>query len=278
MKHYRTIIHCAALSPAQHAHLNAIGQLESRPGHHRLRHRHPLDLERLRTELECDVNTLPPGFDPARVRLLVSDLDSTLIAMETIDELAAELGLREPVAAITARAMAGELDFAAALRERVALLEGLAEERIERVFTERMKPAIQPGAAQTLAWLKRRGITTAVVSGGFTFFTERLQKLLPIDHARACVLEIRHGYLTGKLAAPIVDRDAKVEFLTELAGRLGIALEQTVALGDGANDVPMLRHAGLGVAYHGHAIVRENAAARIDYGDWHDLRALLEAE
>lgn len=275
MPAYRTVIHRPHLPSQYRVRLAQLGRLETRPEYLLLQHEGPLELESLRRELACDINTLPPGFEPAKTRLLVTDLDSTLITIETIDEIAATLGLRDQVAAITSRAMAGELDFAAALKERVALLEGLPEAKLAQIFEERMKPALQPGAGATLTWLKQRGITTAVVSGGFTFFTERLQTLLPIDQSLACVLEIQAGRLTGRLKGPIVDKHAKAEFLTHLARRLGISSEQAVAVGDGANDILMLELAGLGVAYHGHAIARDHADALIDRGDWHDLRYLL---
>lgn len=273
---YQTVIHTLRLTPAQRQHFEALGQLRRHPNHYCLRHHRPLALEPLRQRFHCDINTLPPAFDPRRVRLVVSDLDSTLIAIETIDELAAELGVKSRVAAITERAMAGELDFAAALKERAALLEGLPVARLEHVFETRMKPAIQAGAPETLAWLKRRGIVFAVVSGGFTFFTERLQRILPIDHALACRLEVKRGHLTGRVLEPIVDKDAKAAFLLDLAHRLGLNPMETVALGDGANDVAMLQTAGLGIAYHGHTIARQHAGACIDYGDWRALRQLLE--
>lgn len=275
MPTYRTIIHRAHLPPQYRLRLTQLGRLEARLEYWLLQHAEPLELESLRRELACDINTLPPDFEPEATRLLVTDLDSTLITIETIDEIAATLGLRDQVAAITAKAMAGELDFAAALKERVALLEGLPEATLAQVFEERMKPALQPGASATLIWLKQRGITTAVVSGGFTFFTERLQSMLPIDHSLACVLEIQAGRLTGRLKGQIVDKHAKAQFLADLIRRLGISPQQTIAVGDGANDILMLQLAGLGVAYHGHAIARDHADALIDYGDWRDLRYLL---
>jgi phosphoserine phosphatase len=275
LPNYRTVIHHPALPPEQRVKLNAFGQLQDRQEYLLLEHQAPLELEALRSELGCDVNTLPQEFTPEKARLLLTDLDSTLVAIETIDELAAMLGLRAQVAAITARAMAGELDFAQALRERVALLAGLPEAKLQEVFEARMKPALQPGARATLAWLKQRGLTVAVVSGGFTFFTERLKALLPIDYSLACTLEIRAGRLTGKLCGPIVDKDAKAHFLLHLAQKLGISPAQAIAVGDGANDVAMLERAGLGIAYHAHAIARAHADAVIDRGDWRDLRYLL---
>ncbi len=273
----RTIIHCSEIPAEFQARLIQLGQLQKRSGYLLLEHQVALELEAWRRALSCDVNTLPPDFEPAKVRLLITDLDSTLVSIETIDEIAAMVGLRDQVAAITAKAMAGELDFAAALKERVALLEGLPEAKLVEVFETRMKPALAPGARATLAWLKQRGITTAIVSGGFTFFTQRLQAMLPIDYSLACMLETKAGRLTGKLQGQIVDKHAKAEFLTYLARQLGISPQQAIAMGDGANDILMLELAGLGVAYHGHAIARAHADALIDYGDWHDLRYLLLA-
>jgi len=275
MSKLRTLIHTARLSPDQLALITPLGEVAARPGYHLLSHQDPVDTKDLRRRLRCDVNTLPSAFDPGKVRLLITDLDSTLIGIETIDEIAAELGLKPEVARITRQAMEGALDFTQALEERVKLLEGLPAERLETVFEHKMRPAIQPGAAATLAWLKRRGITVAVVSGGFTFFTERLQKILPIDHARACTLQIKDGILTGRLEGTVVDKRAKLEYLMELARRLGISPSQSIAMGDGANDVPLLQGAGLGVAYHGHEIARRHADARIDHGDWRALRHLL---
>lgn len=275
MPKYRTVIHRVHLDDCQTEFLRPLGELERRRDYHVLYHQSPLSSEDLSQTLECDVNTLPLNFDPSRVKLLLSDLDSTLIGIETIDEIAAELGLKEQVATITQRAMEGELDFSAALEERVALLEGLPATALETVFEHKMKPAIQPGAATTLHWARQRKITTAVVSGGFTFFTERLRKILAIDHARACTLEIRGGHLTGRLQGPIIDKFAKLDYLRELAKRLHIEANQVVAMGDGANDIPMLQQAGLGVAYHAHAIVRRHADARIDFDHWHALRHLL---
>ncbi|MBN2701810.1 MAG: phosphoserine phosphatase SerB [Methylothermaceae bacterium] len=277
MPTYRTVIHRTHLSPDLNDRLAALGTLQRCPDYLLLRHTEPLDLDGLRRELSCDVNTLPLAFEPEQVKLVVTDMDSTLIAIETIDEIAATLNLRDQVAAITEKAMAGELDFAAALKERVALLEGLPESDLEEVFQQRMKPALQPGAAATLAWLKERGIATALVSGGFTFFTDRLQKILPIDRARACVLESRSGRLTGRLGGTIVDGQGKAEFLHDLVREMGIAPNQTIAVGDGANDVLMLQQAGMGVAYHGHPIARRHADALIDRGDWHDIRYLVAA-
>lgn len=270
---FQTVIHQQCLSPDQIRLLAEAGNLEKRCHYHLLRHSEPIPLDDWRQSLGCDINTLPSHFDPGRVKLFVTDLDSTLVAIETIDEIADLLGLRTQVAAITEKAMAGELDFKAALEERVALLEGLPEEKLEQVYRLRMK--LNPGARDTLAWLKRQGIITALVSGGFTYFTDKLKQALPLDATLACQLEIKQGRLTGNLTGKIVDKYAKAEFVTDLAKKHGIEFEQIVAMGDGANDLSMLERAGLGVAYHGHEIVKQCADARIDHGDWRDVRWLL---
>ncbi len=270
---YCTIIHRAALPSGQRENLAKSGSIEQGNGYLLLRHRDPLDLENLRQTLGCDINTLPLDFDPSQVKLFVTDLDSTLVTTETIDELAAMLGLREQVSAITEKAMAGELDFAAALKERVSLLEGLPETVLAQVFAEKM--TLSPGAKETLVWLKQQGITIAVVSGGFTFFTDRLRQIHPIDAALACQLEIKQGRLTGRLTGTIVDKNIKAAFLQQMSKKLAISLHQAVAMGDGANDIPMLAMAGLGIAYHGHGITRHHADVLIDHGDWRDVRYLL---
>ncbi len=270
---YRTVIHQANLPTEHQERLSSLGEPQQGKGYLLLHHREPLALEDLRQRLGCDINTLPLKFDPAQARLFITDLDSTLVAIETIDELAAMLNLRAQVSAITEKAMAGELDFAAALKERVALLEGLPESVLEQVFHEKMK--LNPGAKKTLAWLKQRGVFIAVVSGGFTFFTDRLRQALPIDDAHACQLEIKQGRLTGRLTGTIVDKHVKAEFLQRLCHKLAINPEQAVAMGDGANDIPMLAMAGMGIAYHGHGITRNHADVLIDHGDWRDVRYLL---
>ncbi|UTH72589.1 phosphoserine phosphatase SerB [Chromobacterium sp. IIBBL 290-4] len=208
------------------------------------------------------------GYDAAYVdsgkhfadfRLLVSDMDSTLISIECIDELADLHGIKPQIAAITERAMRGELDFSASLRERVALLEGLPEAALEQVYRERVR--LNPGAEQVLAACKRFGIKTLLVSGGFTYFTDRLKAEYGLDYAYSNQLEIVDGKLTGKVLGDIIDAEAKKRLLIEIRTRLKLKPAQVLAMGDGANDLPMLSEAGVGVAYHAKPAV--SAAADI---------------
>lgn len=193
-------------------------------------------------------------------RLAVFDMDSTLIEHEVIDELAIAYGVGEQVAAITERAMQGELDFKASFRERMALLEGLSEEVLEQIA---QSLRLTEGAETLFAELKRLGYKTAILSGGFTYFAEHLQKKLGIDYVYANELEIVDGKLTGRAIEPIVDAQRKADLLQELAEREGLCLDQTIAVGDGANDLPMLGLAGLGVAFRAKPLVKKSARQAI---------------
>jgi phosphoserine phosphatase len=215
-----------------------------------------------------DVNVVP--LAGRRKRLLLADMDSTMIRQECIDELAAEAGLGARVAAITARAMNGEIGFEGALLERVALLAGLPEAAIERVWRERIE--LMPGGRALVATMRRDGAHAMLVSGGFTAFTERVAGALGFDAHRANVLLAREGRLTGDVARPILGREAKVEALDEAAARLGLTPAEAIAVGDGANDLGMLGRAGMGVALHAKPTVRAQARLRINHGD---LTALL---
>ncbi len=206
-------------------------------------------------------------------RLLVADMDSTMIQCECIDELADFAGLKAEVAAITEAAMRGELDFAAALDARVALLAGLDAGVIDRCLAERVR--LTPGARTLVRTMRARGARCVLVSGGFTRFAEPVADQIGFDRAIANELQIADGRLTGAVARPIVDAATKLATLWAEAGALGLNPAQTLAVGDGANDLPMIRAAGLGVAYRAKPIVAAAAAARIDHGD---LTALLWAQ
>jgi len=191
-------------------------------------------------------------------RILAMDMDSTLISIECIDEIADAVGRKAEVAAITEAAMRGEItDFTDSLRRRVALLEGVPESALESVYTERLQ--LNPGAETLVAGARRHGLTTLLVSGGFTFFTERLRSRLELDHVHANTLEVVNGRLTGQVLGDIVDGAVKARHLQMLAESLDAAPEQIIAVGDGANDLPMLAHAYYSVAYRAKPVVREQA-------------------
>ena len=210
-----------------------------------------------------DVNVV--GAEFRRKRLLVADMDSTLIEQECIDELAAEIGVGEKVAAITERAMRGEIPFEPALRERVALLEGLPVTVAAKVLAERI--ALMPGAAVLVATMRRAGAYTVLVSGGFTAFAGPLSARLGFAEHRANQLLSHGGRFTGRVAEPILGRAAKEEALIGLTTRLELDPRETLAVGDGANDLGMIRRAGLGVAYRAKPALRAEAGAIIDHAD-----------
>lgn len=202
-------------------------------------------------------------------KLLISDMDSTMITVECIDELADFVGKKAEVAKITERAMNGELDFESALISRVALLKGLPEEILQECYDERVK--MMAGAKELLAYFRQKGGHTILVSGGFTFFTKRVAKELNFDEDFANILEIKNGMLTGRVIMPILGKEAKLATLKDACKKLAISEKEVLAIGDGANDLPMLLEAGLGIAYHAKPIVRSQAKAQLNICDLSSL-------
>jgi phosphoserine phosphatase len=229
---------------------------------------------RLRDEIgdrPVDVVVRPAGN--RRKKLLVADMDSTMIGQECVDELAEFAGLRSQVAAITERAMRGEIAFEPSLRERVALLKGLPLGIVDEVLRERI--TLTPGGPELVQTMRANGAYTALVSGGFTLFTGEIRAAIGFDMDRANTLATEGGMLTGKVIEPILGREAKLASLRELRERFRLDADDTLAVGDGANDLAMLREAGLGVAFRAKPAVASEAAARIDHGD---LTALLHIQ
>jgi len=225
---------------------------------------------RLRNEIgDLALDAVAQRSEGRRKRLLLADMESTIIANEMLDELAELLALGGRVAELTRRAMNGEIDFPTALRERVRMLQGVPATALDEA-AQRIR--INPGARELVATMRAHGATTALVSGGFRTFTSRVRQELGFDLDIANELEIAGSKLAGTVREPILGREAKLAALTTLAAERGLALAETLAVGDGANDLPMLEAAGLGIAFHGKPKVVEQARHRIDRGD---LRALL---
>ena len=216
----------------------------------------------------CHDNLLDYGFvRPSQhlsdFGLVVMDMDSTLISIECIDEIAEMVHLKPQIATITESAMRGEIDFSESLHRRVGLLEGLDEGALQRVYDEKLK--LNLGAELMLAALKQHGIKTLLVSGGFVFFTERLKQRLGLDYAHANTLEIIDGKLTGKVLGKIIDAQAKADWLKNIRDELELRTEQVIAMGDGANDLKMMAQAGTSIAYHAKPIVRSQASYAFNF-------------
>jgi phosphoserine phosphatase len=226
------------------------------------------EARRLNEGRALDINVL--RIDGRRKKLLVADMDSTVISCECLDEVADFVGVKAHVSAITERAMRGEIAFEPALRERVALLKGLQVHRLARVYAERVR--LNPGARALVQTMKTHGARTCLVSGGFTYFTERVAADVGFDDSQANILLDDGNALLGKVKEPILGREAKLAALEAEVKTLGISEKDALCVGDGANDLAMIKRAGLGVAFRAKPIVAEEAGARIDHGD---LTALL---
>ncbi|MBL4851197.1 MAG: phosphoserine phosphatase SerB [Gammaproteobacteria bacterium] len=220
-------------------------------------------LTALRQKLNVDINQLPESFDPNTVGLVISDMDSTFIAIECIDEIADFANLKPQISKITESAMRGDINFETSLKQRVALLAGLDTSALERVYNERLQ--LNPGASDLVKGLHNKPIPFALVSGGFTFFTEKLKAKYALDFTKANTLEIIDNKLSGKVLGQIVGAQTKADYLDELCQTLAITPRQTIAMGDGANDLLMMNKAGLSVGYYAKPAVQEKADIIINH-------------
>ena len=224
-------------------------------------------------EAKVDATFIEAGLRLSDFGLLAMDMDSTVITIECIDEIADMQGLKPQVAAITEAAMRGELDFAASLTRRVALLEGLDAGALQKVYDERLQ--LSPGAEALINAARAAGVKTLLVSGGFTFFTDRVRQRLNLDYSHANVLEIANGRLTGKVVGGIVDAEEKKRTVLRVCAELGVPASRAIVIGDGANDLKMMSVAGLSVAYRAKPVVRAQAHVALNFSGLDGILALL---
>ncbi len=224
---------------------------------------HANDISEYCTQAELDFAFVNADLKLVDFKLIAMDMDSTLLAIESIDEIADMHDIKSQVAAITLQTMQGEISFEESLTRRTALLRGLHYAALQKVYDERVK--LNPGAEKMLQQAKLAGLKTMVISGGFTFFTDRIKARLGFDFAAANVLEIEENRLTGKVVGDIIGRQGKAQVLNQIRDELGIKREQIIAIGDGANDLGMMTEAGVSIAYHAKPIVRDHATYAIEY-------------
>ena len=222
---------------------------------------------------QADATFVAPGRSLSDFALVAMDMDSTLITIECIDEIADMQGLKAEVSEITEAAMRGELDFAASLARRVALLAGLEAAALERVYEERLR--LSPGAVELLAAVQAAGLKTLLVSGGFTFFTDRLKRRLALDYTHANLLEVEDGRLTGRVIGGIVDAEEKMRTVQRVCAELGVGTHQAIVMGDGANDLKMMGVAGLSVAFRAKPVVRAQADVALNFSGLDGVLAVL---
>jgi len=225
-------------------------------------------------EAELDFAFVDPMVSLAEFGLVAMDMDSTLLAIESIDEVADMQGIKAQVAEITQRTMRGEIVFAESLRQRTALLKDLDQDALQYVYDHRVR--LSPGAEKMLQRMKSAGLKTMVISGGFTFFTERIKSRLSLDYAAANTLDIQDGKLTGKVLGEIIGAHGKAEVLNKVREELGLKREQLIAIGDGANDLGMMEAAGVSIAYHAKPVVQARATYAINYVGLDGIANLFE--
>ncbi len=258
------ILHSNDIVVAEKLTAELKGELESRQSHFRINTKLFPDLEQLRDLYRVDINLLSETFNYSKAALLVCDMDSTLITIESIDEIAKIVGLANKVASITEKAMQGKLDFTSSFKARVLMLKGTKSEVIEQVYNEQLR--LSKGAEEMINFFKTINVKTAVISGGLSYFARRIQDRLVLDNYRANNVEIVDGCLTGNVTGEVIDATEKARYIHELCAQYGFQENQVIAIGDGANDLEMMKIAGLSVAYHAKPLLQENCDVVIKYG------------
>ncbi len=257
------IIHCQDLSLAEKIATDLNGSLMRMKKHFRVQTNNKFNLEQLRTIYKVDINLLSKEVNFSEVRLLVSDMDSTLITIETIDEIAKLSGLSDEVTSITEEAMQGRLDFTESFKRRVLILKGVNESCFKTVYEKSLK--LSPGATELINFFKSIQVKSAIVSGGLHYFAERLHRQLGLDTFRANNVEIVNNFLTGKVLGKVIGAREKANYVNELYNLYQLERNQVIVIGDGANDLEMMKIAGLSVAYHAKPIVQENCNIVINH-------------
>ena len=250
------------------------GEIEKNKSHFRVHTKTNFDINNLRHRNSVDLNIFDYSFDYSNIKLMVSDMDSTLISIETIDEVAKEVGLYSEVSLITEEAMQGNLDFSESFKKRLSILKGVRTESFEAVFNNRMN--LNPGARELITFFSSNQIKTALVSGGITYFAEKVKNKLGIDTFKANEVEIIDESITGNALGKVVDGKAKAGYIEELCELYDLSSDQVIAIGDGANDLEMMKVAGLSVAYKGKPILRKNCDIQINHSGLDSLIDFFE--
>jgi len=257
------ILHSQNLILAEKLTNELQGELEERKSHFRIHTNLSVDLKKFRDLYGVDINILSKTFDYSRVALLLSDMDSTLITNETINDIASP-DIADKVSSITEQAMHGSLDFTSSFKSKISLLKGTKSETLEKVYNEQLN--LSKGAQEFINFFKLIDVKIAVISGGLSYFAERLKNQLGFDNYRASEIEIKENCLTGNVIGKVIDADAKAQYVQELCVQYGLEKNQVVAIGDGANDLEMMKIVGLSIAYHAKPLLQNNCDVVINYG------------
>ena len=268
------VLHSLETSAAKKLALELRGEIEVRKSHFRIHTKKDFDIENFRFSNNFDLNIFDNNFDYQNIKLMVSDMDSTLITVETIDEVAKEVDLKDEISLITEAAMQGHLDFTESFKKRLSILKGVSNSSFESVYNKKVE--FSPGAKVLIEYFKSNQIRTAVVSGGLSFFAKKLQSQLGINNCRANNVEIINQSITGNVIGNVIDAKEKAKYIDELCDQYKLKNDQVIAIGDGANDIEMMKVAGLSVAYHAKPILKQYCDIQINYGSLASLIDFFE--